>query len=78
MTWDDKGTIGKSRPVPNENKAVATGFKEDSEEADVKAVTEETIRRTGMKDTEYTIDCPAIPITHAFVEFRDKKTRDRL
>ena len=55
------------------NRAVATGIKEDSEERDVEEVIEGTIRATGMKEVEYTIDCPAIPITHAFVEFRDKK-----
>ena len=29
-----------------------------------------------MKE-EYAIDCPAIPITHAFVEFQNMKIRDR-
>ena len=34
------------------------------------------IKATGMKE-EYTVDFPAIPITHAFVEFQDTRTRDR-
>ena len=55
------------RTVPIEYKAVVHGFKDDSKEEDVKAVVEESIKATGMKDVEYTIDCPAIPITHVFV-----------
>ena len=65
------------KAVPNENKAVATGFKEDSEETDVRAVIEETILVTGMTEVGYTIGYPAIPITHAFVEFWNNKIRDR-
>ena len=45
-------------------------------EEDVKSVIEASIKATGMKE-EYTIDCPAIPITHAFVEFQNMKIRDR-
>ena len=30
-----------------------------------------------MKEVEYTIHCPAIPITHVFVEFQNTKIRDR-
>ena len=55
--------------VPIEGKAVAHGLKDDSEEKDVKIVVEKSIIATGMKDVECTIDCPAISITHAFVEF---------
>ena len=43
----------------------------------MKAVVEKSIKATGMKDVEYTIDCPAIPITHVFVEFQNTKIRDR-
>ena len=38
---------------------------------------EETVRVVGMKDVEYTNDCPATPITHAFVEFQSERIRDR-
>ena len=63
--------ITKENPqtVPIEYKAVVHGFKEDSKEEEVKAVVEKSIKAMGMKDVEYTIDCPAIPITHVFVEF---------
>ena len=52
-------------------------IQKDSEEKDVRAVMEETIRVTGMKEVEYSIDCAAIPITRASVEFRNSKIRDR-
>ena len=76
-TYREEGTKENPRTVPIECKAVAYGFREDSQEKDVKAVVEKTIKATGMKGVEYTIDCPAIPITHAFVEFQNMKIRDR-
>ena len=66
----------KSRNVPIECKAVLDGFKAESKKEDVKSITAESIKATGMKK-EHTIDCPAIPITHAFVEFQNMKIRDR-
>ena len=65
------------RTVPIECKAVAHSFKDDSKEEDVKEVVGKTIKTTGMKDVESSIDCPAIPITHVFVEFQNMKIRDR-
>ena len=76
-TCRDEGTKDNPRTVPVECKAVAHGFKVDSEEKDVRIVIEESIKATGMKDVTNTIDCRAIPITHAFVEFQNMKIRDR-
>ena len=73
--WGEKEVSEKSRTVPNENKAVATGFKEDSAEEYVKTVIEKTITISGRKGVKYTIKCPAIPIKHAFIEFRDSDVR---
>ena len=56
---------------------MATGYKEGSVEDDVKAVIEKTITMSGMKGVEYTIKCPAIPITDALIRFRDSIERDR-
>ena len=67
----------KSRDVPHENKAVATGFKNDSVEGEVRTILERTIEVSGMKEVQYTITCPAKPITHAFLEFRYSDERDR-
>ena len=56
-------------------KAVLHGFKTESKEQD-KAIVMESITATGMKE-EHTVEYPAIPITHVFVEFEDTRTRDR-
>ena len=70
-------TKEKTRIVPIECKAVIHGFKVESKEKDVKTVIEESIKATGMKE-ENAIDCPAFPITHAFVEFQDEKIRGQV
>ena len=49
--------------------------KTESKEQDVKAIVMESINATAMKE-EHTVDYPAIPITHVFVEFEDTRTRD--
>ena len=67
---------GRSGHVPTDCKAVLHGFKTESKEQDVKAVVMESNKATGMRE-EYTVDYPAIPITHVFVEFEDTRTRDR-
>ena len=67
---------GRSGHVPTDCKAVLHGFKTESKEQDVKASVMESIKATGMKE-EHTVDYPAIPITHVFVEFEDTRTRDR-
>ena len=76
-TCRDEGTKDNPRTVRVECKAVAHGFKVDSEERDVRILIEESTKATGMKDVTYTIDCRAIPIAHAFVEFQNMKIRDR-
>ena len=63
-------------PTPTNRKAVLHGFKSESKEQDVKAIVIESIKATGMKE-EHTLNYPAIPITHVFVEFEDTRTRDR-
>ena len=76
-THEKDNTKEGSRSIPIEHKAVAIRFKEDRNEKEAKAMIEETIRVLGMKDMEYTIDCPATPITHAFVELQSERIRDR-
>ena len=71
-----ENTKDKTRNIPIECKAVLHGFNAESEEKEVKSVIEDSIKATGLKE-EYTIDCPAIPITHAVVEFQNMKIRDR-
>ena len=67
---------GRTGYVSTDYKAVLHGFKTESREADVRAIVMQVTKATGMKE-EHTVDFPAIPITHAFVEFQDTRTRDR-
>ena len=67
---------GRWGPTPTDCKAVLHGFKTESKEQDVEAIIMESIKASGMKE-EHTVDYPAIPITHVFVEFEDTRTRDR-
>ena len=71
-----ESTEDKARNVPIECKSVLHGFKAESKEEKVKSVIVDSIKATGMTE-EYTVDFPAIPITHAFVEFQNMKIRDR-
>ena len=66
----------KSRYVPIECKVVLHGFKAESKEEDVKSIVAESIKATRLKE-EHTIGCPAILITHVFVEFQNMQIRDR-
>ena len=50
---EDKDSMKEmSRSIPKERKAAATGFKEDSDENEVKARLQETIRAAKMEDME--------------------------
>ena len=66
----------KARRTADENKAVVTGFKEDDDETEVRILLEKSIDVSGMKKAEIVIKCPAKPITHAFLEFKDNDQRD--
>ena len=69
-------TQGGWGPTPTELKAVIHGFKQESKEQEVKRIVTKIISETGMKEKHW-IDYPAIPLTHVFVEFEDKRIRDR-
>ena len=69
-------TQGGWGPTPTELKAVIHGFKQESKEQEVKRTVTKIISETGMKEKHW-IDYPAIPLTHVFVEFEDKRIRDR-
>ena len=66
----------RSQSVPDENKAVAIGFQDDTTEKDVETLLEKSIDMAGMKKERIRIKCPAKPITHAFLEFEDSDERD--
>ena len=63
-------------PTPTELRAVIHGFKHEAKEQEVKRIVAKIISETGMKEKHW-IEYPAIPLTHVFVEFEDKRIRDR-
>ena len=63
-------------PTPMYLKAVVHGFKKEAKESELKPLVDKIISDTGMKD-EHVIDYPANPITHAFIEFKERRTRDK-
>ena len=75
-TCREEGTKENPRSVPIEYKAVVHGFKEDSKEEDVKVVVENSIKATGMKDVEYTIDCP-VSLWNSITQRSETDTSDQ-
>ena len=69
-------TQGGWGPTPTDLKAVIHGFKQEAKEQEVKRIVARIISETGMKEKHW-IDYPAIPLNHVFVEFEDKRIRDR-
>ena len=63
-------------PTPMCLRAVIHGFKREAKENELKPLVAKIISDTGMKD-EHAIDYPANPITHAFIEFKERRTRDK-
>ena len=62
--------------LPDETKAVATGFHEDTEEEVVK-ILRPSIDVIRMKREKSKIKCPAKPITAALLEFENCEERDK-
>ena len=69
-------TQGGWGPTPSELRAVIHGFKPEAKEQAVKRIVARIVSDTGMKEN-HLFDYPAIPLTHVFVEFEDKRIRDR-
>ena len=61
----------RSREDQNQGKAVATGFHSETSEAEVEQLLKETITEIGMSTENVRIECPAKPITHAFIHFKN-------
>ena len=63
-------------PTPTCLKAVIHGFKKEAKEKELRSLITKVISDTGMKE-EHLVDYPAIPITHAFIKFKETRIRDR-
>ena len=72
------GEYSKVNEDQNHGKAVATRFHCDSSEHEVEQLLRETITEIGMSTENAKIDCPAKPITHAFIHFNVNNERNKL
>ena len=61
----------------NQGKAVITGFHCEASESEVIQLLKETITEIGMTIENARIECPAKPITRAFVHFKNGDERNK-
>ena len=61
----------------NQGKAVATGFHGETSESEVEQLLRETTTEIGMSIENARIECPAKPITHAFIYFKNDDERNK-
>ena len=61
----------------NQGKAVITGFHSETSESEVMQLLKESITEIGMTIENARIDCPARPITHAFIHLRNDDERNK-
>ena len=52
------------------------GFRKEAKEKELRSLLTKVISDTGMKE-EHFVDHPAVPITHAFIEVKETRIRDR-
>ena len=60
-----------------QGKAVITGFHSETSESEVIQLLKETITEIGKSIENARIDCPAKPITHAFIHFTNDDERNK-
>ena len=61
----------------NQGKAVITGFHSETSEPEVTQLLKESITEIGMTIENARIECPAKPITHAFIHFKNDEERNK-
>ena len=61
----------------NQGKAVITGFHSETSEPDVIQLLKESKPEIGMTMENGRIECPAKPITHAFIHFKNDEERNK-
>ena len=60
----------------NQGNAVVTGFHSETSESEVTQLLKESINEAGMDIGSARIECPAKPITHAFIHFKNDGERN--
>ena len=61
-----------------QGKAVVTGFHSETSESEVIQLLKESITEIGMTIENARTECPAKPITHAFLHFKNDEERNKL
>ena len=61
---------------PNRPESSDSRIQKEVKEKELRSLITKVISDTGMKE-EHFVDYPAIPITHAFIEFKETRIRDR-
>ena len=61
----------------NQGKTVITGFHSETTESEVMQLLKELINEVGMDFGNARIECPAKPITHAFIHFKNDGERNK-
>ena len=69
--------LNRSHDDQSQGKAVATGFHSETSESEVEQLLKETIIEAGMSIENARIECPAKPITHAFIFFKGDDERNK-
>ena len=67
----------RARVDQNQGKAVITGFHSGTSEPEVIQLLKESITEKGMTIENARIECPAKPITHAFIHFENDDERNK-
>ena len=73
---NDNGRGNYSQEDQNARRAVVTGFHDDTTAQEVQDMLKEIITTIGKRMGHIQIKCPAKPITHAFLQFKDNDERD--
>ena len=71
---DDSSKVHEDQ---NHGGAVATGFHGDTSEQEIERLLRETITEIGMSHENARIECPAKPITHAFIHLKNNDERNK-
>ena len=69
--------IKKEHVDENQGKTVVTGFHSETSESEVTQLLKESINEVGMDIGSARIECPAKPITHAFIHFENDEERNK-
>ena len=69
--------MNMEKKILDQGKAVITGFHSETSESEVTQLLKETITEIGMTIENARIECPAKPITHAFIHFKNDDGRNK-